>query len=168
MLWAHLLLIEMVQMQVTVDRYRPEDQPGILRLVTDSGLPIDGLADHLETAVVARVGDRVVASAALEIYSDGTLLRSVAVEESLRGSGLGQRIVRAALDLARQRGATSVYLLTTTAESFFPRFGFRRIPRADVPAGVRMSVEFQAACCASAAVFAKDIEAFAALAREPQ
>ena|SRR6185503_19582916 len=143
--------------QVTIDRYSPEDQPGVLRLLTDSGLPTDGLVGHLGTAVVARVGDRVVASAALEIYSDGALLRSVAVEETLRGSGLGQRIVRAALDLAHQHGTTSVYLLTTTAESFFPRFGFERITRADVPMGVRTSVEFQSACPASAAVFAKNI-----------
>jgi amino-acid N-acetyltransferase len=129
-----------------------------LQLLTDNGLPTDGLLDHLGTAVVARVGNRVVASAALEIYSDGALLRSVAVEEGLRGSGLGQRIVRAALDLAGHEGTRSVYLLTTTAENFFPRFGFRRIARADVPPGVQASAEFQSACPASAAVFAAAIK----------
>jgi amino-acid N-acetyltransferase len=135
---------------VIVDRVRPEDEPAIVRLITDSGLPTAGLLDHLESAVVARLDGRIVACAALEIYADGALLRSVAVEESLRGSGLGQQVVRAALDLARQRGTTSVFLLTTTAETFFPRFGFRRVARADVPPGVRASVEFRSACPASA------------------
>jgi amino-acid N-acetyltransferase len=144
--------------QATVDRCRAEDQPRVMQLLKDNRLPTDGLADHLGTAVVARIGTRVVASAALEIYSDGALLRSVAVEAALRGNGFGEQIVRAALDLARQQGTRSVYLLTTTAEDFFPRFGFRRIGRADVPLGVQASVEFRSACPASAAVFAKHIE----------
>ena len=129
-----------------------------MRLLTDNGLPTDGLADHLGTTFVARIDDRVVASAALEFFSDGARLRSVAGERALRGSGLGQQIVRAALELARQQGTRSVYLLTTTAESFFPRFGFRRVARADVPPGVQTSVEFRSACPASAAVFAKEID----------
>jgi amino-acid N-acetyltransferase len=143
---------------VTVDRAQPEDQPAILGLLTDNGLPTDGLLDHLESAVVARLEGRVVACAALEIYPDGALLRSVAVENTLRGSGLGHQIVRAALEVARERGTRSVYLLTTTAEGFFPRFGFRRVVRADVPTGVQTSVEFQSACPASAVIMATDIK----------
>lgn len=144
-------------MHVSIETGQPEDRPAIVRLLTDNGLPIDGLPENPENVLVARLGDLVVGSAALEIYPDGALLRSVAVEGAQRGSGIGHRIVRAALDLARQRGTASVYLLTTTAETFFPRFGFRRITRADVPAGVQTSVEFQSACPASAVVMAVDI-----------
>jgi len=144
-------------MPVRLDRLQSEDQPAVLRLLADSGLPTDGLLDHRETVLVARLDDRVVACAALAVYADGALLRSVAVAEALRGSGLGHHVVRAALDVARQRGTTSVYLLTTTAEGFFPRFGFRRIVRADVPSGVQTSVEFQSACPASAVVMAADL-----------
>lgn len=141
-------------MDARVDRLQPDDTPAVLRLLADHGLPADGLLDHLDTALVLRLDDRVAACAALEIYADGALLRSVAVDNVLKGRGLGQQIVRAALDLARQRGLASVYLLTTTADGFFPRFGFRPIARADVPAGVRTSVEFQSACPASAIVMA--------------
>jgi amino-acid N-acetyltransferase len=63
---------------------------------------------------------------------------------------VGVRIVEGALALARARGVRSVYLLTTTAEQFFPRFGFKPVPRADVPAGVQQSVEFQSACPSTA------------------
>ncbi len=144
-------------MPIRVDRFQPDDEPAILRLLADNGLPTDGLLDHLDTALVVRLGHRVVACAALELYADGALLRSVAVHDAHKRSGLGRQIVRAALHLARQRGATSVYLLTTTAEGFFPRFGFRRIARADVPAGVRTSVEFQYACPATALVMAANL-----------
>jgi amino-acid N-acetyltransferase len=58
----------------------------------------------------------------------------------------------AALALAHELGVPMVFLLTTTAAEFFPRFGFERISREDVPASVKASVEFQSACPASAVV----------------
>jgi amino-acid N-acetyltransferase len=108
---------------------------------------------------VASAGGRVVGCAALEVYADSALLRSVAVDETARGQGIGQRLVRAALDLAHERGVRSAYLLTTTAEQFFPRFGFQRIDRREVPVDVQQSVEFRSACPASAAVMAVQLAA---------
>ena len=140
-----------------VERVEPADTPAILQLLSNNGLPTEGLLDHLKSTLVIRVDGRIVACAALEIYPDGALLRLVAVEQSWQGSGLGHQVVRAALDLARQRGATSIYLLTTTAEGFFPRFGFRQVVREDVPAGVQKSVEFRSACPASAVVMTTDV-----------
>jgi amino-acid N-acetyltransferase len=52
--------------------------------------------------------------------------------------------------MARQDGAGAVFLLTTTAERFFPRLGFEPIARAEVPTSVQASAEFQSACPASA------------------
>jgi amino-acid N-acetyltransferase len=48
-----------------------------------------------------------------------------------------------------------VFLLTTTAEAFFPKFGFEQIQRIDVPISLQASVEFQSACPASAIVMRK-------------
>jgi amino-acid N-acetyltransferase len=145
---------------VIVDRLQSGDAAAVLRLLADNELPTDGLLAHLETAVVARVGVHVVACAALEIYRDGALLRSVAVDESVRGRGVGQQIVRAALDLAREHHTPAVYLLTTTAEGFFPRFGFRRIARGEVPLTVQASVEFASACPSTAAVMVREMTAY--------
>jgi amino-acid N-acetyltransferase len=101
-------------------------------------------------ALVARDGEAVVGSAALERYGDAALLRSVAVEEPRRGTGLGAALVGAALDLARAEGVGEVYLLTTTAPDYFPRFGFRPVARDAVAPAVTQSVEFTSACPASA------------------
>ena len=89
--------------------------------------------------------------------TDGALLRSVAVDPREQGQGLGHRLTDAAIDLARTAGAPNIYLLTTTAEGFFPKFGFERIARADVPAGVRTSVEFTSVCPSSATVMRKSL-----------
>ena len=115
-------------------------------------LPVDGLLDHLDTAVVARADGRVVGCAALEVYADGALLRSVVVDADANGQGIGTQLTTAALDLANVLGMPAVYLLTTTAEAFFPKFGFVRIGRDQVPASVQMSVEFRSACPSTAIV----------------
>src|SRR6266498_2663696 len=90
-------------------------------------------------ALLERSGARVVGSAALELYGEAALLRSVAVEPALRGQGLGRRLALAALDLAREHGAAEVYLLTETAAEFFSRLGFRPIARAEVAPEVQRS-----------------------------
>jgi amino-acid N-acetyltransferase len=136
----------------------PADHPAFTALVRSAGLPLDGLEPALATAVVARDGAAVVACAALELYGDAALLRSVAVAQSRRGEGLGLRISQAALDLARDRGARRVFLLTQTAEGFFPKLGFRRIGREEAQPAVGRSIEFQSVCPASATVMALSLE----------
>lgn len=142
---------------LTIEPATPGDLLGILELLRHSGLPTQGLADHLADTLVVRNGPRVVAAAALERYTDGDLLRSVVVEDALRGSGIGRRLTLATLERARQHGAREVFLLTTTAEQYFPKFGFSRVDRAEVPESVRQSVEFTAACPASAVVMRKTL-----------
>src|SRR5262245_53687185 len=105
-------------MTITIGAARDSDLPAVLALLERSGLPPDGLSEHMVTTLVARSGDAVVGSAALEVYGAAALLRSVAVDSALRGQGLGQRLTRAALDLARQLGIATVYLLTETASDF--------------------------------------------------
>ena len=139
----------------TTQPARAGDFDRIARLLSDHALPVDGLREHLATTVVARDGEAIVGSAALEVYEDGALLRSVAVAPGLQHGGLGRVLVDAAIDLARTRGIPALYLLTTTAERYFPRFGFERIDRAAVPSGVQRSVEFTSACPASAIVMRK-------------
>jgi amino-acid N-acetyltransferase len=55
-------------------------------------------------------------------------------------------LTRAALDLAQARGITEVYLLTETAQHYFPRFGFHAIPRQTVAPAIHHSVEWTSAC----------------------
>src|SRR5213594_595508 len=127
----------------------------MLALLTEHNLPLDGLREHLATALVARQDGHVVGSAALEIYPDGALLRSVAVAPALQRRHLGRALTEAAIRLAQERQAPAIYLLTTTADQYFPRFGFERITRADVPATVQTSIEFTTACPSSATVMRK-------------
>jgi amino-acid N-acetyltransferase len=131
------------------------DLPDVQRLLEQQHLPVDGVADHVRTMLVARVDARIVGTAALELYADGALLRSVAVDPVQQGRRIGHRLTEAALRLAESYGIADVFLLTTTAETFFPRFGFEAITRDEVPASVQASIEFRYACPASAIVMRK-------------
>jgi amino-acid N-acetyltransferase len=69
-----------------------------------------------------------------------------------RNRGLGRFLIEELLTRARQEQLAELVLLTTTAEKFFFRIGFRTIQRGQVPLAAQSSVEFQSACPASATV----------------
>ena len=148
-----------VRMPIVIDAARASDLPAVHRLLEAQQLPLDGVDEHLDTMIVARTDKGVVGAAAIELYADGALLRSVVVADAHQGQGLGPRLTESALQVASRHGADTVFLLTTTADGFFPRFGFGPIPRGEVPASVQASVEFQSACPASATVMKKTLAA---------
>jgi amino-acid N-acetyltransferase len=140
---------------MTIVPAEARDLPAVRRLLVAQNLPLDDVDAHYGTMVVAKNGDEVLGAAAVELYADGALLRSVVVSPSVQGQGLGHRLTDAALEIAKRRGVETAFLLTTTAERFFPKLGFEPIARKDVPASVRASVEFQSACPASATAMRK-------------
>jgi len=137
---------------VTIAPARLADYEIVAALLEREHLPLDGLRQHFENAFVARAGNRIVGCSALEVYEGGALVRSLVVDAEYRGAGVGSRLTDAAIQLARRRLASTVYLLTTTAERFFPKFGFEIVDRADVPASVLASEEFVHACPSTAIV----------------
>jgi len=144
-------------MDVRVGPAAYEDLPHVLALLEENGLPKAGLEGLDDTTLVAREGGRILGSAALELYGEWALLRSVAVAQDSRGAGVGGSLTRAALRLARERGVRRAYLLTETADGFFPRFGFSPVERSEVPREMRHSVEFVSACPSSARAMAADL-----------
>ena len=137
----------------------PADLDAVLALLVASDLPEAGVAEHLGDFLVAEDGGRLVGVAGIEVHGRDGVLRSVVVDPDRRGTGLGGRLTESALAVARYRGLRRLYLLTTTAEDYFPRHGFRRIERAAAPPNVRQSVEFREACPASAVAMALDLGA---------
>lgn len=127
------------------------DWENIARLLSERHLPTEGARDHLATFVVAAEGPSVLGCAGIEQYGDLGLLRSVAVAENAGGRGVGAALMRALLERARALGLRELYLLTTSATAYFPRFGFERIGREALPSSLQSSEEMRGACPASAA-----------------
>ncbi len=141
-----------VEGEVVVRAARPEDLPAITDLLKAADLPIQGIAEWLSRFVVAEHAGTIAGVAGVEVYGADGLLRSVAVADEWRGRGLGGALTGEVLALARKDGLRAVYLLTETAENYFPRHRFRRIERREVPEPVTHSVEFRELCPASSVV----------------
>jgi amino-acid N-acetyltransferase len=145
---------------------RPDDLAAVERLLADAGLPTAGVAEllaaHADDFVVAddpgaAGGGELLAVAGLEVCCDNALLRSVAVRPEWRAHGLGHELVRRLVCRAEERGVRALYLLTMTAEHYFPRFGFERVERGAVPDDIAATLEFRSACPATAAVMARPV-----------
>ncbi len=129
-----------------------KDLAAVHELLAAAGLPVEGVAENFTDFLVAEHDRRLSGVIGLERYGSAGLLRSAAVSPTARGTGLGGRLVETILEQASARGIRDVYLLTTTAEEYFPRFGFIRAARTDVPESVKASREFQGACPETAVV----------------
>lgn len=136
-----------------------KDLPRVEKLLTDSQLPLDGVKESLKNFVVAESGGDIVGVAGLEVCCDDALLRSVAVRPEWRSKGVGRALVNRAIAEAESRGIRALYLLTTTAEHYFPSFGFSKVDRAAIPEPVRATKEFTSACPASAVAMSRSLAA---------
>lgn len=135
-----------------IRKARKADLPAVERLLSDSNLPVDGVRDHFGDFIVAEGINGIEGAVGLEKYESVALLRSAVVSPEYRGGGVGRRLVEQALERAEEDGVAELYLLTTTAEKYFPRFGFETTTRALVPDELKASVEFRGACPDTAVV----------------
>ncbi len=104
------------------------DLSDFIKPFVDSGeiLPrtFDELDDLLETFFIARVDGRLVGCAALEIYSKKLCeVRSLAVDPTTQGLGIGKQLVTACVELAMQEGVYEIMAISS-AEDFFKSCGF--------------------------------------------
>ena len=136
---------------------RPALEP-VKRLLSEAGLPTADLTPrHLEHFLAQGSDQRLTGTVGLEIDGDVALLRSLAVAADCRGRGYGQELVAAAERHARSQGVNELYLLTTTAQRFFERLGYRASARATAPAAISATQEFASMCPASAAFMVKEL-----------
>jgi len=132
--------------EITITPAKEGDLDAIKSLLAASELPVDGVDDHWKTFLIARAGDTVVGCCGAEAYQFAALIRSVAVTPEYRSHGIGRKLVRQLLDRLASRGLREFYLLTTTAEAYFRKRGFKPIDRDEVHPQLLGSREFQGAC----------------------
>ena len=138
--------------EITIGAAREADLEPIKDLLRELDLPTAGVDEHWRTFLVARDKGRIVGCGGCEAYQVAALIRSVAVRPEYQRHGLGRRIVRQLLDRLASRGLREFYLLTTTAEDYFAKRGFKRIDRDEVHPQLLASRELQDACPSTAVV----------------
>ena len=131
-------------MDVSLRRAQTDDLPAVEALLLERGLPLDGLEEEFGRFWVADAGGQLVGAGGLEVHGRLGLLRSLAVQPESEGTGVGSRITWQLLEEAVDQGLREVFLLTTSASDYFPRFGFVRLRRREVPTDVQASALFKA------------------------
>lgn len=127
------------------------DLPSVKVLLRAAKLPLDGVEEQFgEGYAIAECDGVMVGAEGIEVYGDAGLLRSAVVDPAWRGQGVGDALTQDRLAWAARRGLREVWLLTTTAADYFPRFGFAPADRAHAPGAMQQSREFAEACPASA------------------
>lgn len=126
--------------------------------MTEADLPHEDIADHLHHFLLAKHEDHLVGVVGLEVYGEFGLLRSLAVAAPHRGKGVGKMLYENLMAYARLQGVKELYLLTTTAEAIFARFGFIQVDRNSVPEPIQSTREFQSLCPSTAVCMTKKIQ----------
>ncbi len=129
---------------ITIRPATAADLRAVAAMLESAHLPTTGLAECLDSYLVAAdaSGD-VVGGAGLEPCGEVALVRSVVVREDRRGTGLGDAVMLAALELARERRLRALYLFTMDKPDFFARFGFVRKPHRAWPEAMRRSTQYE-------------------------
>jgi len=95
--------------------------------------PLSELYENIRDFFVVRKGKKIIGCAALHvIWSDLAEIKSVAVDEALQKQGIGQQLIQACLNEAREIGLKSVFCLTYKP-AFFSKQGLREVEKAQLP-----------------------------------
>jgi amino-acid N-acetyltransferase len=132
-----------------------QDIAAVEQLLMENHLPTVGIQKVIDEFLVAEDDKAIVGVVGMEYCCNYGLLRSTAVSPKWRSRGLGRELVQQIIGRAESRGINALYLLTTTAESYFPSFGFEKTTRAAVPAKNQPTDEFRGACPDSATVMSR-------------
>ena len=141
-------------------RFSAPDKQEVLALISGAELPVEDLSDEtMRNFMVARdKDDTIIGVVGIEMYQENGLLRSLAVDPVCREQGLGGRLTREIEAFARCNGIKTLYLLTTTAANFFPKFEYQVVPRDQTPESIQNTAEFKNLCPVSAVCLCKSLD----------
>jgi amino-acid N-acetyltransferase len=123
-----------------------KDLPTVQRLLKENDLPFNDIPQIIDRLFMAYRDADLVGIAGVEGRGNFGLLRSLVILPSFRGKGYGRELSSKIIEQARLQGIKELYLLTTTAEAFFKRLGFRRIERESAPMAIQDTTEFKELC----------------------
>jgi amino-acid N-acetyltransferase len=127
--------------------------------LSQAGLPTEDLtSEHMQRFLIATVNDVPVGMVGLEAFGGAGLLRSLFVDESGRGRGVGAQLVAALENMAASSGIDELWLLTIDADSYFAALGYESRFRAEAPESIRNTQEFSALCPGDAVLMSKGLQ----------
>ena len=141
--------------QIDISPINPKFRPALISLLQSESLPTEDLPMDLSNFFMATDNGFIVGAVGLEIYGRTGLLRSLIVKPEYRKSKIARSLISELERRAKNLGLNTVYLLTETAQGYFPKIGYEAVSREDAPDSLKQSTEFSHVCPTSA-IFMKN------------
>lgn len=130
----------------------------VMYLLNTANLPTDDITDeHMRNFWGYITDGKVIGVVGLEPFTGMGLLRSLTVDPSHRGRGLGKQLVHHVEQMALSMNMHELYLLTDSAQEFFENLGYTRTNRQHAPFEIRSSREFSELCPSSSLLMKKSL-----------
>ena len=130
----------------------------IVSLLGKCGLPVSDIAlSQPPLFFGTRSDSSLSAVVGLELFGSVALLRSLAVAPAYRGHGLARELVAYTEHFADSHGVEFLFLLTTTATTFFAQLGYVPTSRSTAPSAIQATSQFSGLCPASSAFLCKSL-----------
>src|SRR5215212_6235039 len=112
-----------------------------INLLKKNNLPTEDISDVTKLFVLEDE-QSVVGTIALEYSGAEGLLRILSVDEVKRNRHYGNELVDFIESYARQEGVKNLYLLTTTADTYFSKKDYKTVDRNSLPSYIIQTSEF--------------------------
>ncbi|MDH5693401.1 MAG: arsenic resistance N-acetyltransferase ArsN2 [Gammaproteobacteria bacterium] len=99
--------------------------------------------------------EKLIACVGMEPMANVVLIRSLAVNHSQQGKGYGSKLVSHVEQRAKESAFGAIYLLTTTADQYFLKHDYQKLPRNQAPHEILSSSQFSHVCPISAILMVK-------------
>lgn len=138
--------------------HKSPKESDVKRLLRQCDLPISDITPaHLDHFFAACDDSGLYGIVGMELYGIAALLRSLAISPKHRNKRWGKRLVVHAEEYARTQGVRSIYLLTTTANGFFSKLGYKSLSRSEAPIAIQKTPEFSNLCTSSSVFMVKQL-----------
>jgi len=139
-------------MELNIRKAEQNDYRAIIHLLASHQLPTVDIYENNITLFVGLIENEIVATIGVENYGTEALLRSLCVKEGFKNQKYGEKMLSYLRTWCAQETTEALYLLTTTAEHYFERYGFKKIEREKTPQSIQTTREFHSICPNSAVV----------------
>jgi amino-acid N-acetyltransferase len=136
----------------------PQDQQQIIKILQKNHLPVEDipLNQHIEFYGI-KVKTKLLGIIGVEYYQDVALLRSLVIDPKHRKKGMARQLVSYLEIHSKNKGTLNIYLLTTTAKSFFESLSYYCLDRIFAPEEIKNTLEFSQLCADSATFMTKKL-----------
>ncbi|MFT2008109.1 arsenic resistance N-acetyltransferase ArsN2 [Pontibacter sp. 13R65] len=130
----------------------------IEKLLKTNNLPYEDIISSKVEFITFKSNEALVGCIGIEKYGEDGLLRSLAVGDEYKNTGIGKKLLNELISKCKNEGITKLHLLTTTADKYFAKKGFKYSERTNAPKAILNSKEFLEICPSSSVYMMMEIK----------